>query len=137
MCETVVEKITHMMHTVAGKEVAILGLAYKPHTSSVAGSASLAVARRLALSGARVRAYDPVALAEAKQQLQSAVRYCDTPYAAAEYTMDHLDLTPQYHKNISYAQYEAGHMVYLESQSHAKMKQDFVNFIDQTTQKTR
>jgi len=60
-----------------------------------------------------------------------------TPYAAAEYTMDHLDLTPQYHKNISYAQYEAGHMVYLDSESHAKMKQDFVNFIDQTTQKTR
>ncbi len=84
MCETVVEKITHMMHSVAGKEVAILGVAFKPHTSSVAGSASLAVARRLALSGARVRAYDPVALAEAKQQLQAAVRYCETPYAAAE-----------------------------------------------------
>jgi len=60
-----------------------------------------------------------------------------TPYAAVDYTMDHLDLTPQYHKNISYAQYESGHMVYLDSQSHAKMKQDFVNFIDATTQKGR
>ena len=60
-----------------------------------------------------------------------------TPYAAADYTMDHLDLTPQYHKNISYAQYESGHMVYLDSQSHAKMKQDFVNFIDATTLKGR
>src|SRR5437763_4842172 len=60
-----------------------------------------------------------------------------TPYAAAEYTMDHLDLTPQYHKNISYTQYESGHMVYLDSQSHAKMKQDFVNFIDATMQKSR
>jgi len=60
-----------------------------------------------------------------------------TPYVAADYTMDHLDLTPQYHKNISYTQYESGHMVYLDSQSHAKMKQDFVNFIDATTQKGR
>ena len=60
-----------------------------------------------------------------------------TPYAGADYTMDHLDLTPQYHKNISYAQYESGHMVYLDSQSHVKMKQDFVNFIDATTQKVR
>jgi carboxypeptidase C (cathepsin A) len=60
-----------------------------------------------------------------------------TPFAAVDYTMDHLDLTPQYHKNISYAQYESGHMVYLDSQSHAKMKQDFVNFIDATTQKQR
>ena len=60
-----------------------------------------------------------------------------TPYAAADYTMDHLDLAPQYHKNISYAQYDSGHMVYLDSQSHAKMKQDFVNFIDATTQKRK
>jgi carboxypeptidase C (cathepsin A) len=60
-----------------------------------------------------------------------------TPFAAVDYTMDHLDLTPQYHKNISYAQYESGHMVYLDSQSHTKMKQDFVNFIDATTQKQR
>ena len=60
-----------------------------------------------------------------------------TPYVAADYTMDHLDLTPDYHKNISYAQYASGHMVYLDSQSHAKMKQDFVNFIDATTQKGR
>jgi len=58
-----------------------------------------------------------------------------TPYLAVDYTMDHLDLTPQYHKNISFTQYESGHMVYLDSQSHAKMKQDFVNFIDATTKK--
>ena len=58
-----------------------------------------------------------------------------TPYVAADYTMDHLDLTAQYHKNISYAQYESGHMVYLDSASHAKLKQDFANFIDATTQK--
>jgi carboxypeptidase C (cathepsin A) len=60
-----------------------------------------------------------------------------TPFLAADYTMDHLDLTPDYHKNISFAQYASGHMVYLDSQSHAKMKQDFVNFIDATTQRGR
>jgi carboxypeptidase C (cathepsin A) len=60
-----------------------------------------------------------------------------TPFVAADYTMYHLDLTPQYHKNISFAQYESGHMVYLDSKSHAKMKQDFANFIDATTQKGR
>src|SRR5207237_7589657 len=52
-----------------------------------------------------------------------------TPYAAADHTTDHLDLTPDYHKNISYATYQSGHMVYLDSQSHAKMKQDFETFI--------
>jgi len=52
-----------------------------------------------------------------------------TPFFAADYTMDHLDLGPDFHKNISYAQYEAGHMVYLESNSQAKMKRDLVEFM--------
>lgn len=58
-----------------------------------------------------------------------------TPFVAADYTMDHLDLSPDYRKNISYAQYYSGHMVYLDSKSHAKMKQDFENFINTTTEK--
>lgn len=56
-----------------------------------------------------------------------------TPFAAANYTMDHLDLMSQYHKNISYATYESGHMVYLDQASHAKMKKDFADFIDATS----
>ena len=58
-----------------------------------------------------------------------------TPYLAAWYTFDHLDLPPEFRKNISHAQYESGHMVYLDSKSHAKMKQDFANFIEATTKK--
>ena len=60
-----------------------------------------------------------------------------TPFAGADYTMDHLDLAPDYHKNISFTQYASGHMVYLDQQSHAKMKQDFENFIDATTERGR
>ncbi|MGC9997429.1 MAG: peptidase S10 [Terriglobia bacterium] len=58
-----------------------------------------------------------------------------TPYLAAWYTFDHLDLSPEFRKNISHAQYESGHMVYLDSKAHAKMKQDFANFIDGTTKR--
>jgi len=58
-----------------------------------------------------------------------------TPYLAAWYTFDHLDLPPEFRKNISHAQYESGHMVYLDSKAHAKMKQDFANFIDATTKR--
>ena len=56
-----------------------------------------------------------------------------TPYLAAWYTFDHLDLPTEYRKNISHAQYESGHMVYLDSKAHAKMKQDFANFIAATS----
>ena len=58
-----------------------------------------------------------------------------TPYLAAWYTFDHLDLPPEFRKNISHAQYESGHMVYLDSKAHAKLKQDFASFIDATTTK--
>ena len=58
-----------------------------------------------------------------------------TPYLAAWYTFDHLDLPPEFRKNISHAQYESGHMVYLDSKAHAKLRQDFASFIDATTRK--
>ena len=52
-----------------------------------------------------------------------------TPFVAADYTIDHLNLGPEFHKNISFATYEAGHMVYVENNSHAKMKRDLVDFM--------
>jgi carboxypeptidase C (cathepsin A) len=53
-----------------------------------------------------------------------------TPFYAVDYTMDHLGLPPLYRKNISYATCLAGHMVYLDSQSLVKMKDDVGTFID-------
>jgi carboxypeptidase C (cathepsin A) len=58
-----------------------------------------------------------------------------TPFLAADYTIDHMNLPPKYRQNVSFTQYESGHMVYLDQQSHEKMKRDFVNFIDATTKK--
>ncbi len=55
-----------------------------------------------------------------------------TPFYAANYTFDHLDLLPDYRKNISFATYDAGHMVYVNTQSLAKFKSDVANFIDKT-----
>jgi carboxypeptidase C (cathepsin A) len=52
-----------------------------------------------------------------------------TPFAAADYTINHLGLGPEFHKNISFATYESGHMVYIEANSHAKMKRDLVEFM--------
>src|ERR1017187_2818966 len=52
-----------------------------------------------------------------------------TPFAAANWTMDHLDLGAQYRQNISYATYNSGHMVYIDRGEHDKMKKDLVDFI--------
>ncbi len=55
-----------------------------------------------------------------------------TPYFAANYTMDHLDLGDKFHQNISFATYEAGHMVYLPNDSLKKMKSDESNFVEKS-----
>ncbi|MBZ5663559.1 MAG: peptidase S10 [Acidobacteriia bacterium] len=53
-----------------------------------------------------------------------------TPFAAANWTMDHLDLGPQFRQNVSYATYDSGHMVYIDRAEHDKMKRDLINFME-------
>ncbi len=84
LADRLVEKIALALNSVENKEVGILGLAFKPNTNSVAGSSSVRLAETLVSKGAHVRAYDPVAIPEAKTRLNGTVRYCDSAYAVAE-----------------------------------------------------
>jgi UDPglucose 6-dehydrogenase len=84
LADRLVEKIALVLNSVENKEVGILGLAFKPNTNSVAGSSSVRLAETLVSKGAHVRAYDPVAIPEAKTRLNGTVRYCDSAYAVAE-----------------------------------------------------
>jgi carboxypeptidase C (cathepsin A) len=52
-----------------------------------------------------------------------------TPYFAADYSFHHMGLHAEMHKNISWQFYHAGHMLYTDTEAHAKMKQDVANFI--------
>jgi UDPglucose 6-dehydrogenase len=63
----VVAKLQRHMGSLVGKRVAVLGLAFKPHTDDMRGASSLVLAARLEAEGAIVRAYDPVAEEEAKK----------------------------------------------------------------------
>ena len=84
LAERLVEKIALALNSVENKDVGILGLSFKPNTNSVAGSSSVRLAETLVSKGARVRAYDPVAIPEAKSRLNGSVKYCDSAYAACE-----------------------------------------------------
>ena len=83
-CSRIMTKINGVLETVSGKQVGLLGLAFKPNTNSVASSGSIRLARALMESGAHVKAYDPIAMPDAQQELTGNVRYCDSAYSVAE-----------------------------------------------------
>jgi len=80
----VIEKISAAMQSIEGKHVGIIGLAFKPNTNDVEGSSAVRLVETLVEQGAKVRAYDPVAMPNAKTRLNGQVQYCDSAYAAAE-----------------------------------------------------
>jgi UDPglucose 6-dehydrogenase len=65
-------KLQKHLGSLAGKEVALLGVAFKPDTDDVREATSLVLAGRLAGEGAHVRAFDPVAGAKAEDMLAGA-----------------------------------------------------------------
>jgi UDPglucose 6-dehydrogenase len=63
--------------------VAVLGLAFKPKTDDMREARSVEVIDGLLDAGARVRAYDPAAMPNAKALLPATVEYCQSSYEAA------------------------------------------------------
>ena len=68
---------------VAGKTIAVLGLTFKPNTDDMRDAPSLDIVPALIAAGARVRAYDPEGMTEAKTLLEN-VEWCQGAYEAIE-----------------------------------------------------
>ena len=66
----VIAKLQKHLGSLVGREIALLGLAFKPNTDDMREASSLVLSARLQAAGARVRAYDPVAEAEARKLLR-------------------------------------------------------------------
>jgi UDPglucose 6-dehydrogenase len=81
-----VNKIASVVQPIKDKRIGLLGLAFKPNTSSVEGSASIALARELSEQGATISAYDPFATAEAQRTCRRGMRYFGSAYEAVEGT---------------------------------------------------
>jgi UDPglucose 6-dehydrogenase len=65
----VIAKLQKHLGSLVGKEIGLLGLAFKANTDDMREASSLVLAARLQAAGARVRAYDPVAEHEARKLL--------------------------------------------------------------------
>jgi UDPglucose 6-dehydrogenase len=79
-----VEKIERLMGgDVGGRQVAVLGLSFKPKTDDMREAPSIEIIRALVGRGARVRAYDPVAMEQAKKVLTTEIEYASDEYEAA------------------------------------------------------
>jgi len=79
--EKAVKKITSAMGKVRGKTISVLGLSFKPNTNDIREAPSLFIIRRLLKEGVKIRAFDPVAMPDAKAELPK-IMYCKDPYLA-------------------------------------------------------
>lgn len=81
---TVVNRLERLLGPLHDKTVGVLGLTYKPGTSTLRRSAAVEIIRSMIAQGARVRAYDPKVDPAEMTSLRDEFALCDDPYAVAE-----------------------------------------------------
>lgn len=75
--------LTHFDGSVKGKTIAILGLSFKPDTDDMREAPSIGIIEELLKHGAKIVAFDPIAMENAKKVLPKAIHYAKDAYAAA------------------------------------------------------
>lgn len=81
--EIMFEKIKNGLKELKGKTIAILGLSFKPNTDDMRDAPSIDIIKSLLAEGAKVKAFDPVAMEVAKKSLPD-IQYCKETYETVE-----------------------------------------------------
>ena len=77
--QMVIQKLQEKLFILKGRTIGLLGLAFKPDTDDLRDAPSLHIAERLLQMGARVKAYDPVAMPACREQRPDLkIRYCES-----------------------------------------------------------
>lgn len=83
--KVMISKIMHHFNgDISGKTFTVWGLAFKPNTDDMREAPSLVIIDALIKGGAQVKAYDPVAMQEAKHVLPPAVQLADDAVSATQ-----------------------------------------------------
>lgn len=77
-----IKKLISILGELRGRTVGILGLAFKPNTDDIREAPSIEIISELKRLGVKVRAYDPIAMEQAKGIIKG-IEYCSDPYATA------------------------------------------------------
>lgn len=79
------EKIKDLLgQNLTRKNIAVLGLTFKPETDDMREAPSLVIVPELVAAGAHIKACDPQGVREARKLLPAGVEYLDSPYDAAK-----------------------------------------------------
>jgi UDPglucose 6-dehydrogenase len=76
-------KVQSALWTLRGKNLGVLGLAFKGGTDDIRESPALFLVQALLQHGSRVTAYDPAGMERAREVLTSGVTFTNSPYEAA------------------------------------------------------
>jgi UDPglucose 6-dehydrogenase len=71
-------------HQLEGKTIGIFGLSFKPDTDDMRAAPSITVIHDLVQKGAHIKAYDPIAMENAKKLLPAHVTYCQNALEVAK-----------------------------------------------------
>jgi UDPglucose 6-dehydrogenase len=82
--QLVIQKLQEKLFILKGRTIALLGLAFKPETDDLRDAPSLQIAERLVQMGARVKAYDPIAMPACRENHPALrIQYCESAEDAA------------------------------------------------------
>jgi UDPglucose 6-dehydrogenase len=83
--QVAIQKLQEKLYILKGRTIGLLGLAFKPDTDDLRDAPSLQIAERLLQMGARVKAYDPIAMQVCRQLYPALkIRYCESALETAQ-----------------------------------------------------